>query len=172
MRNPAAFWLIATNVVMFGTGCGPSAPVVNTFRMGDKVQAGPLIYTVIEAEWKPELGSGDKVHVPSQRFLLVHLTATNSAAEPVSIPSLTLTDDNGQIHNEAVTTADVPSLWGLVRKLKPADTMEGYILFDVEPKSYKLKLEGGGGSSDVALVAMPLQFGLGKREMPSVLGNK
>jgi len=172
MRIPISYCLIFTAVLAFEMGCGEQARPVSIFNMGEKVQAGPLIYTVIEAEWKPELGSGDKVHTPSQRFLLVHLTATNSSAETVSIPSLTLTDSSGQTYNEAISTAEVPSLWGLVRRVKPADTMEGYILFDVAPKSYKLKLESDAGSSDVSMVEMPLQFGLGRRDIPSALGNR
>ena len=46
--------------------------------------------------------------------------------------------------------------------VKPADTLEGRILFDVAPKSYKLRLDDGSISGRMAMVEMPLQFEMGK----------
>jgi len=55
---------------------------------------------------------------------------------------------------------------GMIRKLKPADTLDGVILFDVDPKSYKLKLDDGSGAS-LAMVELPLQFEAGEAIIPS-----
>jgi hypothetical protein len=98
---------------------------------------------------------GENQRVPERRFLILHLNVTNSSAETVSAPGLTLVDDSGQTFNEVVGV-DVPAQLGLVRTLKPADTLDGRIVFDVEPKSYKLKLDDGLGKT--ALVELPLRF--------------
>jgi hypothetical protein len=49
--------------------------------------------------------------------------------------------------------------------VKPADTLEGNAVFDVEPKSYKLKLDDGSDSGMVVMIELPLQFDANK---PSV----
>lgn len=117
---------------------------------------------MIEASWKSQIAAGDRSWVPTQRFLIVRLSVTNSSAETVAVPSLTLIDDGGRLYSESIGGAEIPNLWGLVRNLKPADTMEGAVLFDVEPKSYKLKLSDGAATGRIDLVEMPLQFEMGQ----------
>ena len=126
--------------------------------MGDRVESGPLIYSVLEAEWRTQLEAGGQPQLPTHRFLLVHITVTNSGAETMSMPAMTIVDDGGQSYSEAATGADIPAPLGVARNLKPAETLDGRVLFDVEPKSYKLKLEDVSGSGKSALVDMPLQF--------------
>ena len=133
--------------------------------MGERVEAGVLVYNVFEADWTPKLGSGQDARTPLHRFLVIHLSVTNSSAEPVSMPSLTLVDEAGQSFGEEVTEADVPAQLGLIRTIKPAETLHGRILFDVEPKSYKLKLDDGSGKT--ALVDMPLRFSAEQPAVPS-----
>src|SRR2546423_433842 len=108
--------------------------------MGERGQTRPLIYNVFEADWRPPIREGPQARVASKRFLIVHLSVTNSGAEVVSVPALRLVDESGNFYNESMDGQNVPSWWGLIRRLKPADTLEGNILFDVEIKSYKLKL--------------------------------
>jgi hypothetical protein len=133
--------------------------------MGERAQAGPLIYNVFEADWRAQLGEGPLARHPARRFLIVHLSVTNSGAEVISAPGLRLLDDAGQLYSETIDGQNVPSWLGLVRKLKPADTLEGNILFDVEPKSYKLKLDDDSDPDRKVLVEIPLRFGL---ENPSL----
>jgi hypothetical protein len=142
------------------TGCSKPAPPQVVHKLGDRVESGPLIYTVFEAEWTAQIGSGEHATVPAHRFLVVHLSVTNSGTEAVSIPSLTLVDDAGQPSSEAVVGADLPALLGLSRTIKPVETRDGRVLFDVEPKSYKLKLDDVSDSGKSALVEMPLHFAL------------
>ena len=146
------------------TACVKPTPV-NIFRMGDRVQVGPLIYNVFEANWRTQIED----RRPSHRFLIVHLSVTNSGAEQLSAPGLNLVDDAGHLYSESMDGQGVPSWWGITRKLKPADTLEGNILFDVDAKSYKLKLDDGSGSGPIAMVEMPLRFGLEERAMPGAL---
>jgi Domain of unknown function (DUF4352) len=167
VRATFSICLSALAALTLETGCPKPPPPAQTFRIGERVEAGPLIYNVLEAEWKSQIGAGDRTWIPSQRFLIVRLSVTNSGGETVSVPSLTLADVDGNLYGESIGGADVPNLWGLIRNVKPTDTMEGRILFDVEPKSYKLKLDDGSGSGRIAMVEMPLQFEVGR---DSVLG--
>ena len=140
------------------TGCSKPAPPALVYKMGERVEAGPITYNVFEAEWKTQLGTGQQASVPAHRYLVVHLSATNGGAETVSLPPLMLTDDSGQIYGEAPIAGDIPAALGLVRTLKPADTLDGRVLFDVDPKSYKLKLDDPSGAGKSAMVEIALQF--------------
>jgi len=133
-------------------------PPVNVYRMGEKVQAGQLIYNVFETKWEAQIGEGQQARTPAHRFMLMHLTVVNSGAEPVSVPSFKLTDESGRTFAESMEGQGVPLWLGMIRRVKPADTLEGNAVFDVEPKSYKLKLDDGSDSGTVVMVDLPLQF--------------
>jgi hypothetical protein len=160
--------LAAAGLLALLAGCAPQGPPVHVFKIGDKAEAGTLIYTILDAEWKAQAGGGESAKTPKQRFLIVRLAVTNSGAENVALPSLTLLDDKGREYYELVGEVDVERPLGLIRNLKPADTLEGTIVFDVEPKSYKLKLDGGAGSDRIAMVEMPLRFDEAKPVIPGV----
>jgi hypothetical protein len=92
----------------------------------------------------------------------MRLTVVNSGAEPVSVPSFKLTDESGRIYAESMEGQGVPLWLGMIRRVKPADTLDGNAVFDVEPKSYKLKLDDGSDSGIVVMVDLPLQFDANK----------
>src|SRR5262245_61680857 len=168
MRILFSRWLLLSSVLM-QVACVKPTTSPQVFRMGERVQVGPLIYTVFEADWRTQLGDGHQPRVPDRRFLIVHLTATNGGAEVLSVPVLKLIDDTGQIYSESIDGSNVPSWVGLIRKVKTAETIEGNVLFDTEPKSYKLKLDDEFDSGKTALVELPLRFGLEQPPMPSVI---
>jgi hypothetical protein len=130
--------------------------------MGERVQAGQLIYNVFSTEWQAQIGEGQQARTPAHRFMIMHLTVVNSGAEPVTVPSFKLTDESGGIYSESMEGQGVPLWLGLIRRVKPADTLEGNAVFDVEPKSYKLKLDDGSESGIVAMVDLPLRFDANK----------
>jgi len=152
-------------------GCLKPPPPVNVFRLGDRVQAGPLVYNIFEADWRAQLGEGGDVRVPTHRFLIVHLSVTNGSSEALSMPALSLVDDAGHAFTESMNGQNVSSWFGLSRKLKPVETLEGRILFDVEPKSYKLKLDDDTNTGPVSMVEMPLRFDVDTPAVPSALGS-
>jgi hypothetical protein len=137
--------------------------------MGEKVQAGPLIYNIFETKWQGQIGEGPQVRTPTHRFLILHLTIVNSSAEALSAPPLKLVDESGRIYNESMEGQGIPLWLGMIRRLKPADTLEGNAVFDVEPKSYKLKLDDGSESGKVVMVDLPLQFDANKPTSPDIL---
>jgi hypothetical protein len=150
-------WLGTLAILVSQMACMRPAPV-NVYRMGEKVQAGPLIYNVFETKWQPQIGERTPVH----RFLIMHLTIVNSGAEPVSVPSFKLIDESGQIYPESMEGQGIPLWLGMIRRVKPADTLEGNAVFDVDPKSYKLKLDDGSDTGMVVMIDLPLQFDANK----------
>jgi hypothetical protein len=169
MRPAFSILLLIPFALTSQTACVKPPPPVSVVHMGEKVQAGPLVYTVLEADWRAQLGEGAQIRSPSHRFLIIHLSVTNGGSETLSIPVLKLIDDTGHAYDESMDGQAVQSWLGLIRKLKPVDTMEGNILFDVEPKSYKLKLDDDANQGSLAMVELPLRFGLERPQMPSAL---
>jgi hypothetical protein len=150
-------WLAVLAVLASQTAC-LKPPPVNVFRLGEKVQVGPLIYNVFETKWEGQIGEGPQARMPTHRFLKLHLTVVNSGAEVLSMPPLRLIDEAGRNYDESMEGQGLPQWVGMIRNVKPANTLEGYALFDVEPKSYQLKLDDGSESGKVTMVDLPLQF--------------
>jgi hypothetical protein len=146
--------------------CLPSAPPVSVFRVGDRVQVGPLFFNVLDSKWRAQIGEGAVARVPEHRFLIIRLAVTNSGAQEITLPNLTVVDQAGKVFDETMDGRAVPSWLGMIRKLKPADTLDGMILFDLEPKSYKLRLDDGSGVLS-SMVDLPLQFDAGEAAIPS-----
>lgn len=112
--------------------------------MGERVQAPPIVYNVLEAEWKPELGPGGRA--PKHRFLFVRVSATNSGGQTVSIPPFQLESKDGQTtYQEETDKMDAVRNWlGMIRSVEPAQTETGYVVFDVPIGPYKLLMYDGG----------------------------
>lgn len=138
----------------------PSPPEI--FKMGDKVQTGTLIFTVIESKWVRQFGDGPMARLPANRFLVVHLSVVNGGAAIASIPALTLVDDHGQSYSESSEGQDLANRLGLIREVKPATSLEGNIVFDVAPKAYNLRVAEAIDDGKFALVELPLRFDLEK----------
>src|SRR6187401_183437 len=73
-------------VVAALSGCTQKARI---FPMGEKVQVGGVIYTVLDAEWTGELDPGSPTaRTPTHRYLLVHLSVNNAGSKEVNLPLL------------------------------------------------------------------------------------
>jgi hypothetical protein len=134
--------------------------------MGERVQVGPLFYNVLETKWRAQIGDGAVERVPERRFLLIRVTVINSGTQEITLPNLTVVDQAGKAFDETMDGRAIPQWLGMIRRLKPADMLDGTILFDVEPKSYKLRLDDGSGVLS-SMVDLPLQFDAGETAIPS-----
>lgn len=132
--------------------------------MGEKAQIGPVIYNVFDSRWLTQLGTGPQARVPNNRFLVIRLSAVNSGAGEAAVPSMMLVDDNGTTYTELPNGDQVPHWLGTLRRIQPAQTEEGEILFDVAPRHYKLRITDEA-EQKVGLVDIPLSFG---SEIPAV----
>lgn len=132
-----------------------------TYRMGERATVGRLVYIVTEAEWHTALGdpnSGGRV--PENRFLLMRLTITNSGGETLHVPLLSLYTADGRSTLESDNGEQVSGWLGLLRQIKPAETLQGAILFDVKPAAYKLQITNTADAENeiVAYVDIPLDL--------------
>jgi len=147
-------------------GCsGPVKPPIMQYNMGEKVPVGHLSYTVFETQWLTHLGEGSAARVPQNRFFLIRLSAVNGGSNDAAIPTLTLEDDKGHKYEELSNGEGVPQWIGFLRTARPADSVQGNIVFDVPPGHYKATMTDED-QSHAARVDIPLSFGA---ETPEVL---
>jgi hypothetical protein len=131
--------------------------------MGERVELPPLTYAVFEKDWLPQLGEGSDARFPQNRFLLIRLSVTSGANAETFVPNLTLDDDAGGSCTENNNGEGVPHWIGYLRPIKPAEALQGDIVFDCAPKHYRLKLASAEGKA--AYVDIPLSF---ESESPSL----
>ena len=161
-------WRIPAALALAGilAGCGPApAARVRSYTLGEKIPLGHLIYNVFDTQWLTQLGEGSSARVPEHRFFLVRLSVVNSGAEELPIPNAVLTDENGNSYTELSNGDQVPQWIGFLRHVKPAESVQGNIVFDVPARGYNLKVldETEAASS---LITIPLSFGT---EVPEIL---
>lgn len=135
-------------------------------RMGERVQVGSLIYNVFEDQWKAQLGQGADTRVPKDRFFLVRYTVANGGTGDLLVPAMTLVDDSGQTYDELSNGDQVPQWTGYLRHVKPAQTLQGNVVFDAPPKHYRIRVtdENSQNSCDIDI---PLHFQSDNPEMPA-----
>ncbi len=146
---------------LFLTSCSQSPTSQSRlFRMGERVQVGPLIYNILDTEWKTQLGEGAEARAAKNRFLLIQLSVTNSGAKESYIPSLTLEDARGTTFREDNGGGSIDNWLGLLRKAAPAETIQGRVLFDVPTGAYHLRVSDDAepGHEVSALVDIPLRI--------------
>ena len=111
---PAA--LLVLVCAIFASGCSKAqdASFIGTFHMGERVQVGPLVYQVLESDWRSELGSGGRT--PKDRYMFVKLSITNTSGRPVS-PGVTI-EGAGKTYTEVSEDMDKVDNWfGLLRNI-------------------------------------------------------
>jgi hypothetical protein len=148
-------------VLAFGCSSGASRTGSSVRPMGEAVQVGPLIYTVLDAEWFDQLGDPPNVRAPQQRFLTIRLSVTNSGSGTSGVPALRLEDSRGRTYEELINGEGLSDWLGYLRTVKAAQTERGRLLFDVPLGTYRLRLVNDADPENerVALVEIPLQLG-------------
>ena len=98
------------------------------------------------------------------RFALYPLRKRGST--DLMVPALTLVDDAGQTSQELPDGDQVPEWTGYLRRVKPAETLQGNVVFDVPPKHYRLRVtdETSQKSRDIDI---PLHFASETPDMPT-----
>jgi hypothetical protein len=146
--------------------CGPAVPPeAQLHRMGERVTIGSLVYNVFEDQWKAQLGQGTDTRVPKDRFFLIRLSVVNGGSTDLMVPTMTLVDDTGQTFSELPDGDQVPQWTGYLRRVRPAETLQGNVVFDVPPKHYRLRLtdETSQKSRDIDI---PLDFATETPDLP------
>jgi hypothetical protein len=125
--------------------------------MGERAQVGSIVYTVFDTRWELSLGEQPTPRIPANRFLILNISAVNSAGTAVSIPTFSLIDDNGQVYQELDNGEGVKNWLGFVRRVRPAESAQGTIVFDVPQKRFNLRV--ADEEDHFALVNIPLSLG-------------
>ena len=155
-------------VSLVASSCSFTGPkMVQTYQMGDRVTLGHLVYTVYETQWLTQLGQGPNARIPQNRFFLVRMSISNTATGDTITPSMTLVDDTGQTYHEISNGDGVPQWIGFLRQIKPTESSQGNVLFDVQPKHYKLRV-ADESEQTVALIDIPLTFTPDHPEAPPI----
>ena len=158
--------LALAGLILAGCSSTPSTPPPATYLLGEKVQLGGISYTVFETQWLTHLGDAPTPRVPDNRFFLIRMAAVNGGSQQVSVPNLTIEDDKGKTYDELSNGEGVPQWAGYLRNVRPADSVQGNIVFDAPPAHYKLKLWDEGHTRS-AYVDIPLSFGNETPEIPT-----
>ena len=141
------------------SACSRNAPPeVHSYTLGEKAKLGHIIYTVYETQWLPQLGDQPAPRIPEHRFFLVRMTAVNSGGDDMSVPNATVEDDKGNSYPELSNGDGVPQWIGYLRRVKPAESVQGNLVFDAPPAHYKLRITDEEEATS-AYVDIPLSFG-------------
>jgi hypothetical protein len=164
LRSTARRWngvITLALAVLLTTGCtaGKDSSVIGTFRMGERVQAGPLEYSVTEANWRAVLSeTGPR---PTNRYLFLKVSIRNTGNAPVAVPGFTLLGPEDAEYSEVTEgMRDVPNWLGLFRTVQPSETQQGWVVFDAPLGAYRLAVSDGGeiGSEKYAHINIPVQL--------------
>ena len=132
---------------------------LGTFRMGERVEAGSLVYTVVDAQWPHELAQGAKA--PQHRYLRIRVSVTNGGSNAMEIPPFELEGTNGtRIQEVTDGLGSLEGRLGMLRSVQPAQTEQGIVVFDAPMQAYKLVLSDGGDLEKErhALVDIPVNL--------------
>lgn len=152
---------VAVLVVMAGcSGEAGKASSGKTYQMGAPAVAGPLTYTVLHSTWADSIDTADGSATAKQHFLVLELSITNAGPDEEAAPLLFLVDEKGKAAMEEQKLGGAQSWLGLMRSIKPLETMSGKIVFDVPMANYKLKVTSGGDPEKEveAFVDVPLRL--------------
>ena len=130
--------------------------------MGDIVRCGWFSFNVLEVEYRSQLGSGALAKRPRNGFLLIRLQTTSTASGTVSIPFMRIESESGEMIPEVEDASDLSNWMGVLRRVEPEATENGWLVFDAAPGNYGLRLSNGVlDREETAMVKVPFQVGAG-----------
>jgi hypothetical protein len=156
-RTLFSVWLLLAAFSLGSCVKSSEQATTHTYGMGDKATVGHVVFTVFETQWMTQFGHGPTARVPGHRFLLIRLSAFNGGGEEVMLPGFTLVDDKGEIFFELTNGEQAPNWMGYLRRLRPNESGQGNVLFDVSPGRYKLKVTDET-EQRAAFIDLPLSF--------------
>lgn len=151
---------LAAVLVSICFACGVSSKMTKPVAMGSKVQAGALIYTVLDVEWADDLTADGASRVPEKRFAIVRLNISNAGSRPVDVPLMSMVNTQGAAFLEQTEGKGVEEWWGILRTVNPGETLNRRILFDVAAGDYNLRLSDGGDSESETFRYVSLPYRL------------
>jgi hypothetical protein len=148
------------------SGCSPGKTRLHLYSMGERVELGHIIYTVFETQWLTQIGQGVDAKTPRNRYFLVRLSAANSGNGELFVPAIAIEDDSGKSYQEVSDGEGLPQWIGLLRQVKPAESLQGNVAFDAPAGHYKLLLSDEN-QEHTAYVDIPLTFNAETPQAPA-----
>ena len=149
--------ILALGLILAGCA-GQGGRQTKLYQMGEPAEAGSLVYTVLESEWHSHLA---EARMPQHSFLLLRVSVTNSGGSDVLVPPMQITAPGGAQYPELTSGEGVPEWLGTLRKLRPAETVHGRVLFDLPRGDYQLRVADDVPDPDqmsVAVIDVPLRY--------------
>ena len=152
----AAIFLLSLALAGCSSFSAKNAPTI--YAAGDKATVGSLVYNLTDAERSQQLGDDPaNPRTATARFYLVKVSVSNSGADEQPIPAMSLVDDAGKSYPELSDGTGVANWLGVVRKVGPAQTEQGYVVFDAPTSHYRLRLNDPFEEKEIA-IDVPLSF--------------
>jgi hypothetical protein len=159
-HSPWRLRLLGIVLCVVVAGCTPRK-TVRIVPMGERAEVGPFVYSVLEAQWKSQLGDQIAPRLPAHRFLLLRVSVTNGSPRVFSVPRMVLLGAAGDEYPELTDGEGVDEWFGVLRRVAPVETVTRWILFDVPRNSYHLRVSDDAfDPADVksALIEIPIRM--------------
>jgi hypothetical protein len=156
--RPALVLISLLPLALMGCSSNSSKNSPTIYTAGDKATAGTLVYNLADAEKTQQLGDDPaNPRTAKDRFYLIRISISNSGSDEQPIPAMSLVDDTGQSYTESSDGTGVANWLGVVRKVSPAQTESGYVVFDAPVKHYRLRINDPFDEKEVA-IDLPVGF--------------
>jgi len=176
LRFSSMSLLTAVSILLLAaSACTKEEPATRLYVMGERAEAGPLVYNVLESAWKGQLGEGAHLRVPQNRFLLLRLSITNGSPDQISAPPTTLVATSGVEYAELPDGEGVEDWLGVLRRLNSTETIFGWVLFDAPRGDYQLRVSDDAfdpADARLAMIQIPLRLESQSEFLPGTKVNR
>jgi hypothetical protein len=165
----------ASILLVAASACTQERPSMRLYAMGERAEAGSLVYNVLESAWKGQLGEGAHLRVPQNRFLVLRLSITNSGPNQISAPPTTLVSTSGTEYAELTNGEGVDEWLGVLRRLNATETIFGWVLFDAPRGDYQLRVSDDAfdpADARLAMIQIPLRLQSQSEYLPGTKANR
>jgi hypothetical protein len=125
------------------------------YKVGDNVFVGYWAYRCYGARWQRSIGSEYTRQYPDAQFLIVDLAIRNNDKTASVLAPLKLIDAEGREYEESSKGIFMDNSFGMLKSVNPGVSSRGYVVFDVPPGKYKLKVYGGYTSGGFEFIELP-----------------
>jgi|WetSurMetagenome_2_1015567.scaffolds.fasta_scaffold138337_2 hypothetical protein len=162
-------WLVVAACCTQLASCGRT-PVTPVYQMGERAEIGSFVYSVLEARWVQQLGEEPSPRLPKASFLLLRVSATNGSTRDFTIPQMVLVAPTREEHSELSEGEGVADWMGIIRGVEPLETKTRWVLFDVPPADYRLRVADDAfdpADAKTALIEVPIRLAAGSDLLPA-----
>jgi hypothetical protein len=165
----------ALGCMLAALSCTPGKRQVRIYAMGERAEAGKIVYSVLESSWRKQLGDQLSPRLPQREFLLLRLSVTNGGTVEAAVPHTTLVAPSGTEYSELTDGSGVDEWMGVLRHIKPNETQFGWVMFDAPRGDYQLRVtDDAFDPADAinALVQIPLKMESKSEALPDPKPNR